>query len=160
AFIDDLAGRKNYLEPANIDKLKLCFQISRVVRNFIPMMEEVCESYFSVLITKGIRYIATYTLDSWKLLVNSVGYPDDFTDGDTYALLIYETAQKLYPEISCVTKLKTIPEYSEAANELEGKLLANPSFNLLTDRIEKLQIPLGDIKEKIQIIQNIYRITP
>lgn len=160
AFIDDLAGRKNYLEPANIDKLKLCFQISRVVRNFIPMMEEVCESYFSVLITKGIRYIATYTLDSWKLLVNSVGFPDDFTDGDTYALLIYETAQKLYPEISCVTKLKTIPEYSEAANELEGKLLANPSFNLLTDRIEKLQIPLGDIKEKIQIIQNIYRITP
>ncbi|MDR2914859.1 MAG: hypothetical protein LBV74_08530 [Tannerella sp.] len=152
-------NKKRYYED-NVNKLTLCFQASRVIRNHIPFVSFVMER---IPAEKGIRYLAILSKEDWRKWIeeSKSGYPDDLKGIEKYIELIYNTVQRLYPDLSSVSEIKKIKGFEGSGQMLEELLIQNPDFDLLTDKMEKITEGWDEkTVEEFKTIQRVYRVSP
>ncbi|MDR1091246.1 MAG: hypothetical protein LBL79_09240, partial [Prevotella sp.] len=165
AFIADLESNKT--QDDGTDELVAVFNLSRVTRNFTPLIEKILDSYKDD-IKNDIRYVATFSKVNWEGIIignntNGSGYPEDFTSVDEYAQFLVNVCQELYTDIATISLL--IEDSEELGlnklSEIRNALLANTNFNLLTSNYDALDLADDmDAISELRQIQEIYRITP
>ena len=166
-FIEALQNSNDYYAD-DIAKLVLCFQVSRVVRNFTKMITKVLSHFEEKLKNSGIKFLASVPLDkegehgsSWAHIVDSTGAPSGFTK-DEYAELIYNTAQTLYPDISTLSQLEALnnDEFPrDVLNSIKTAIYKFPTNNMLYSTAEGYKLS-GKAEEAFNKIQRIYSISP
>ncbi len=66
AFLDALNQSRTKYGSANIDLLVRCFEISRIARNYEPLITKLQTKYSTELTGYGTRYLATFSKGTWE----------------------------------------------------------------------------------------------
>ena len=168
-FVAEVKEREDELYPADVQRLITCFDVSRVTMNYPTTMEKVLAK--PEVDTYGARGLATFSKNDYLSLLGNEDFPvtvpgDTIAEKrDNYATIITDSAQKLYPEIYVVSEIErkqTIGEITkfDRIGEIKELLLDRPEFDLLTGKVEDLQITVNEVREQLTSIQDIYKVTP
>ncbi|MDR2009146.1 MAG: hypothetical protein LBQ22_01520 [Bacteroidales bacterium] len=168
-FIEEFNSEKYYTlygtETVNI--ISAGFNISRIAWNFPPMVKLMYNNFDKDLLNTNTKILGTLNLKLISEFVKATGYPKSIPGSSeeekatNYINLIYADIQIMYPDINAVTLIIDDPDLKfDYDKEILNILLSNPDFNILKDRIDKLNIDNPEITGQLKKFQNVARISP
>lgn len=171
--LEKLAGQPGY-ESAPIEVASMMFQVSRVTRNHELLIMAILSLYTSKISSQGVRYLATLSQSDWHSLIGASGIakPADFSSKTEYGEFVYNNAQKLYPEVATIARLKEkeMSEFDQLDRILAIILAAaNKERDILLSKFQDFTIPsslgipqadMEEVEKQFNAIQRILRIAP
>ncbi len=157
AFIDALHNKENESKygTENVKKLTDVFQISRVVRNWLPTIDYVTNRYVSEIKEQGYRFLGALTYEEVSIIARE-NPPEDLKE--KYTDFIWNNIQRLFPDLNTLNRLEPLGKFA-FLDKIKNALIANKDFNLLTDNVNDLKVEEG-AKQELEAIQRVYRMTP
>ncbi|MDR1345225.1 MAG: hypothetical protein LBK03_00780, partial [Bacteroidales bacterium] len=149
--------------PSDEKTLSMYFQLSRITRNYTPMIKILDEEYGNDIKEKSLRFLLSLPQAEQHRLVSRAGYPEDFNNGFEYVAFVWKICEALYTDTAIVQEIKNNSDLS-GAYEYIGKIqeylsTTNPNFNLLTDKLPA-DVKDAEFVKQFNTIQGIYQVTP
>ncbi|MDR1112227.1 MAG: hypothetical protein LBL18_00475, partial [Bacteroidales bacterium] len=164
AYVTDFNQFLSILENGDIvpkqykESLIIYFQLSRITRNYLPLIEKIRDAYLPDIKDESVRFLASLNLETWKELIGN-SYPSKF-DNNTYAKFVMNNISEIFSDITIIEEIESSGLEFSKLSEIKAYLLEeNPGFNLLTDRLDQTGKDAEFVRQFTQI-QNVFRITP
>jgi hypothetical protein len=144
------------------DSLILYFQLSRITRNFKPLIKIIARNRYTE-IRNSVRFLGTLSELEWRTLINESGSCPPGFDDVTYANFLMDVTAELFPDMATIRDIRNtalIHEFPKL-QEIQDYLLSqdNQNFDFLTDRLDPKELDDEFVRE-FREIQNVFRITP
>lgn len=147
--------RKKYTSQV-IDRVIYLFMISRITRNYIPVIVHLYDTYPYEI---NVKNLLENKEDFWFKVLQKTKYPEDFESDKEYTAFIMQNLRELYPEEATLDLLSESGKFSHI-DDIKSALDKYPDKNLLSNRVEDFNIEDDNIEREMRTIQQVYRITP